>query len=384
MRTIAVLHIPEAGGPPQHVKPWLEALRNGGSVEVVVPGRGSAADLYSDFDRVDVLPYDTLTAGSGMRQRAAQVAQLARDVRLFRRHFESRDPDLAVLVTTVVPAALVAAALARVPRIVYAAEIFDKRYVTGWFRSAGARGLAHLVRQLSSAVVCCSDTVAAQFGGGGRVTTIYPGIDDSFANGDAAAFKSSHGVDDASPLLAVVGNISAGRGQDVLLEAFPAIRAKLPRARCVIVGAPHDRPVDRAYYERVVRLASDLGLGGAVVFTGFTPRIADVYAAADIVVNPARFNEPFGRVAIEALSAGRAVISARVGAVPEVLQDRLDALLVPPEDPSALADAVVELWENDELRTRLIERGRRTVEQRFDLREAVSAFDDVVAKVVGA
>ena len=41
---------------------------------------------------------------------------------------------------------------------------FDKRYVSGWFRSAGARGLAHLVRQLSSAVVCCSNTVAAQFG----------------------------------------------------------------------------------------------------------------------------------------------------------------------------------------------------------------------------
>jgi glycosyltransferase involved in cell wall biosynthesis len=382
MRTIAVMHIPQAGGPAQHLKPWLAALRARGPVEVVVPGAGTAASLYEDFDRVDILDYAPLTAGTSALERVAQLPRSLRYVALFRQHFRTRRPDLVVVVTTVVPAALIAAALADVPRIVYAAEIFDKRYLRSPLRSLGARSLARLVEKLSSAVVCCSGTVATQFRNGTRVETIYPGLDDSFTGGDGDSFRRRHGLIDATPLLAVIGNISPGRGQDLAVRAMKEIGERLPKARCVVVGEPHPRPLDLCYRDEVVGLGRELRLDEAVLFTGFTERIADVYAAADIVINPARFNEPFGRVAIEAISAGRPVVSTRVGAVPEVLRDRQDALLVPPDDALALADAVIELWEDADLRSRIVAQGRLAVERRFRLDDSVAQFLRLVSEAL--
>ena len=66
MRTLAVLHIPEAGGPAQHVRPWLQELAQRGSLEVVAPGEGSALELYSSFAATAVLPYRALSLGRGL------------------------------------------------------------------------------------------------------------------------------------------------------------------------------------------------------------------------------------------------------------------------------------------------------------------------------
>jgi glycosyltransferase involved in cell wall biosynthesis len=385
MRTVAVMHIAQAGGPAQHVKPWLASLRARGPVEIVAPGPGGVVSLYEDFDGACVLDYGVLTTVGGAREGLLQAARLLKDVQLFRRHFRSRNPDLVVVVTSVVPAALIAARLERIPRITYVAELFDKRFNRSRSRSLGAGALVRLVEKLSSAVICCSQTVADQFSGSrtARLLTVYPGIDHSFAGGDGAAFRRRHGLVEAEPLLAVIGNISRGRGQDLVIRALPQVRMRFPNARCTVVGEPHSRPVDVAYGAELMTLARELRLEGAVVFTGFTDRIADVYAAADIVINPARFNEPFGRVAIEALSAERPVIAARVGAVPEVLRDRHDALLVDPEDHSGIAAAVVELWEDSDLRRRLVEQGRLSVERRFRVDAAVAQFEAVVSELVG-
>jgi glycosyltransferase involved in cell wall biosynthesis len=384
MRTLAVMHIPQAGGPAQHLKPWLAALRARGPVEVIVPGRGTAASLYEDFDQVDILDYETLTAASSLRELLRQTARLLRDIRLFRRHFRSRRPDLAVLVTTVVPAALIAARLEGVPRIVYAAEIYDKRFARSRSRSLGSRLVARLVETLSTRIVCCSQTVADQFSGGisRRLVTIYPGIDGSFAGGDGPAFRRRHGLVDAAPLLAVVGNISRGRGQDLAIKALAEVKTSLPSAVCLIVGEPHPRAIDIAYLKELNDLVARLHLSGDVVFTGFTDHIADVFGAADIVINPARFNEPFGRVAIEALSAGRPVIATRVGAVPEVLSDGRDAVVVQPDNPRAIAAAAVQLWGDPDRRRRLVSEGRKTLQRRFRLETSVERFESVVTEVM--
>jgi glycosyltransferase involved in cell wall biosynthesis len=125
-----------------------------------------------------------------------------------------------------------------------------------------------------------------------------------------------------------------------------------------------------------------LGLEREVVFSGFVERIADVYAAADVVINPARFNEPFGRVALEALVAGRPVVASAVGAIPEILRDELDALLVPRDDSVAMAEAVIRLVEDRELRERLVAEGGRRAQTEFREEVGVEAFGDVVAEVL--
>jgi len=172
----------------------------------------------------------------------------------------------------------------------------------------------------------------------------------------------------------MAGNITRGRGQDLLLRAMPLVRAHLPGAHCLIAGDPFDRQRDLDYRRRLTNLSRELEIEDAVSFTGLVERVSDVYAASDVVVNPARIPESFGRVACEALLAGRPVVSTRVGAVTEVLAHRRTALLVEPDAPVELAAALVELIEDRRLAEELVAAGRQEVLRRFAPEPAAARF----------
>ncbi len=383
LRTLAVFHLAEASGPAYSLRPRLEAVAaQGGSLEVLAPGEGSLARLYGDLGPVRALAYETLTVPRTPREAARGLTRFVRDVRLFRGELRRAQPDLVVLVTTLLPAAVLAARLEHLPTIVYVGEIFDKGHVGGGLRALGGNTVARLSEALTDRLVCCSRTVANQFHRPGRAVAIYPGISPSYADGDGASFRARHGLGDAGPVVAVVGNLSPGRGQDSAVRALAHVLERLPSARLLIAGLPHPRAVDEAFAAEVRRLARELGVERSVVFTGAVERVADLYAASDLVVNPARFNEPFGRVAPEALMAGRAVVASAVGAIPEVLRDGRDALLVPPDDPRALGEAIVRLVEDAGLRDRLVAEGRRRVQTEFAEEAGVEAFERVVAEVL--
>ena len=169
-------------------------------------------------------------------------------------------------------------------------------------------------------------------------------------------------------MVLAVGSLTEGRGQDMLVRALPRIRAAVPGARCAIVGVPHPRPVDEAYAERLRRLPGELGIESDVRFCGALETMDDAYAGADVVVNPAAFaREAFGRVAFEALAAGRPVVSTTDGAIGELLRDGADALLVEPGSPEAIADAVVRLASDPELAEALVREGGRRALGEFGL-----------------
>ena len=115
-----------------------------------------------------------------------------------------------------------------------------------------------------------------------------------------------------------------------------------------------------------------------------TDDVAALLAASDIVVNSARFAEPFGRVAVEALAAGRPFVAARVGAVPEVVRHGCEALLFPADDHVALAEAIARLWCDPELRDELVRNGAQRVALRFSEQRAVHAFAGVVEQVLSS
>ena len=111
----------------------------------------------------------------------------------------------------------------------------------------------------------------------------------------------------------------------------------------MIAGEPFPRPQDLAYRQYLVGLIAQLKLQDSVILAGHVDELADLYAAADLVVNPVRVNEAFGRVPFEAAVAGRPAVVTRVGAVPELLRDGESALIVEPDDPAAIAAAAIRL-----------------------------------------
>lgn len=135
------------------------------------------------------------------------------------------------------------------------------------------------------------------------------------------------------PLLMWAGRLAPEKGLDVLLKALARLRVDQPAARLVLFGDGHLK-------DELQALTAELNLTGAVDFRGAAPRaqLADWYGAADIVcLSSHREGRP--NTVLEALAAGRPVLSTRVGGVPELVRDGIEGSLVPAADPDAMARA---------------------------------------------
>ncbi len=112
------------------------------------------------------------------------------------------------------------------------------------------------------------------------------------------------------------------------------------------------------------QLAQELGLAGRVHFLGQRPDIPDLLGALDIFVLPSH-SEGVSLALLEAMAAGLPVIATAVGGLPEVVTDGVNGLLIPPQDPEALAQALARLLDDPALAKKLGENARRHVEEKF-------------------
>ena len=165
--------------------------------------------------------------------------------------------------------------------------------------------------------------------------------------------------------LAYAGRVEEQKGVITAVEAL----ARLPEARLTVTG-----PAEPGYREALVARAGELGVRDRVAFAeAAADEMPAVYAAADALLFPVTWPEPFGLVPLEAMSVGRPVIATGTGGSGEYLDDGANCLLFPPEDADALARAVRRLADDPALRERLVAGGRGTA-----ARFSVAAFTDGV------
>lgn len=193
------------------------------------------------------------------------------------------------------------------------------------------------------------------------VVVVYPCVNERLITvGADAVFAAPSG----KRILLTLGRLVARKGHDAVIRTLPAIAAQVPEVLYIIAG---DGPERR----RLEQLARELGVSERVLFLGAVPEIniPALYAAADIFVMPTRQIgadvEGFGLVFLEANAFGKPVVGGRSGGVSEAIVDGETGLLVPPNDPAALAEAVLRLWQNSDLAARLGERGRERVREEF-------------------
>ncbi|MDX1997433.1 MAG: glycosyltransferase [Thermoanaerobaculia bacterium] len=149
------------------------------------------------------------------------------------------------------------------------------------------------------------------------------------------------------------------KGHDELLEAFPAVLARVPHARLVVVGGGADRG-------RLEDKARALGLADHVTFTGYLPaaELPKLYAQSTGFALPSR-GEGFGLVYLEAMAAGKPVLALTGTAAQEIVLDGETGWLVPPKDPAALTAALIAMLADPEEARRRGEAGRRRYEALF-------------------
>jgi glycosyltransferase involved in cell wall biosynthesis len=191
----------------------------------------------------------------------------------------------------------------------------------------------------------------------GTVRVIHNGVSDSPIESLARPVDG--------PLIGTIGRFAPQKGQDVLLHALNL----LPGVTAVLVGDGPDR-------ESLERMARDLGIETRVLLPGWAEDPRSWLPTFDVFVLPSRL-EGLPLVIIEAMLASRPVVATSVDGVPEEVVDGRTGLLVPPDDPQALASAVQSLLEDPDRRARMGRKGRRLAKEGFNLEKMVSSYESL-------
>ena len=203
-----------------------------------------------------------------------------------------------------------------------------------------------------------------------RVETLYHGADPEALSSAATTdgVRSEFGIPDGVPLVGTVANFKSHKGYPYLLEAAQTVCRVLPDARFLLVGTG-------PRLDREQRDAKELGLDETVVFTGFREDALRLMAALDLFVLPS-LQEGLSIALIEAMGLGRPAVVTNVGGLPEVVEDGAQGLVVPPANSRALAEAILTILADQELRRNMGERARLRAAN-FDIRRAVRRMEEV-------
>jgi glycosyltransferase involved in cell wall biosynthesis len=269
----------------------------------------------------------------------------------------------------------VASLLARKPLLWHLHDILSAEHFSPTLR----RVAVTLANLRASLVLANSRATAESFRtAGGKVTTtvIHQGIsstpfDAVDAEAAADAVRTEFGIG-RSTVVGVFGRLAQWKGQHVAIEAL----RQLPDVELLLVGAPLFG--EEAYEQEIRQLAASSGVSDRVHFTGFRSDVPLLMKGVDIVVHCSVAPEPFGRVVVEGLLAGRPVIAANAGGAAEIIESGVHGILTSPGDADALAAAIAALAADTSLRSRLAAAGRARALDEFSLEACLAAVDRAI------
>jgi glycosyltransferase involved in cell wall biosynthesis len=178
----------------------------------------------------------------------------------------------------------------------------------------------------------------------------------------------------AVPYLLCVSAYKEQKAIDVLIRAVQRVRETHPSVKLVLVGAGHLR-------EELETLAAGLGLRDQIQFLGRQGRreIIRLLWGCKVFVLPSRF-ETFGIAVLEAMVCGKPVIATTAGGIPEIVQSGRNGILVRPDDPNALAQAIDKILADEILQSRLGSNGFKTAREQFNFARTATAYEAVLRR----
>jgi glycosyltransferase involved in cell wall biosynthesis len=178
---------------------------------------------------------------------------------------------------------------------------------------------------------------------------------------DIGALRRRLGLPENVYLAGLFGRLAPWKGQHIALAAL----ARLPHLHLVLVGSALFG--EEAYVKTLHEQAIALGVQDRVTFAGFHDDMPAWMMAMDVILHTSTEPEPFGRVIVEGMAAGRPVIASAAGGVIEIVEHGRNGWLVPPGDPAALAEAIETLRGAPALASALVQEARAEVAKRFSV-----------------
>jgi glycosyltransferase involved in cell wall biosynthesis len=371
--TVVLVHpFPDLYGSDRMLIQSIRGFRKAGlEVVVVIPEPGPLLDeLRAEHVTVEMSRFPVLRKAllnpRGLSSLAARLPfDTYRIIRLLRR----LQPRLVYVNTATMPHWLLAAWLSRVPSICHVHEAEEQ--LAPWVSTALVAPLI-----FASRVVTNSEATARYVADHNRLVT--PKVQIIINGMDLPAHPFAL-CDSECKRIVVVGRLSPRKGQDIAI-----------RATAKLLEAGHDVELELVggafrgyewYKEELVLCADRLGISERVTFAGFISPVWPAYARATFVAVPSRV-EPFGNVAVEALAAGRPVVAARTGGLPEIIREGETGLLFEPDDSDAMAHALKRLLDDDALASQLARVGVRVASASFTHERYQREIADVALALV--
>ncbi len=210
-----------------------------------------------------------------------------------------------------------------------------------------------------------------------RTVTVHEGIDlDRVASAPRASLHEELFLPHQAPIVGNVAALVPHKGQRHLIEAAALVVRKVPDARFVIAGEGELRP-------SLERQIKEHRLEKHVLLAGFRPDVLSLHKAFDIFVMSS-ITEGLGTSLLDAMAAAKPIVATATGGIPEVVDDGVTGFLVQPRDDRAMADAIVRLLKDDDLRQRMGLAGLKRAREKFGaermLRETLRVYKRVALK----
>jgi len=379
LRVIARLNV---GGPALHVTYLARGLAERGYETTLVAGevgRGEASMAFvADRAGVEVVRLPGLSRELSPVHDAVAAWRLARIIRRVR-------PDVVHTHTAKAGAVGRAAALLAGPRRPVVVHTFHGHVLRGYFGRAGTlafRAIETILARATDRLIAVSPEVRDELVGLGvapasKFSVVRLGIELEprvAFDGDPAEVRRRHGIGADRFVVGWFGRMTAVKRTDDLLTTLAVLRERGVDALLLLVGDGDDR-------ERLEQQAHDLGLARSCLFLGYQQDVAPWYAVCDAVILTSA-SEGTPVTIIEALAAGRAVVSTRVGGVPDVVDDGETGFLVGPGDTHALAERLELLARDPERRAAMGASGRERVLRRYAVERLVDDVDGLYRELL--
>ncbi|MCS7300378.1 MAG: glycosyltransferase family 4 protein [Fimbriimonadales bacterium] len=213
-----------------------------------------------------------------------------------------------------------------------------------------------------------------------RISTVHGFVDPARLivpdKGARQAVRAELGLSPSDFVVGVIGNIIPRKGQIYLVRALPRVAARYPNLRVLLVGVTHPQ----RYGEQIRREAERLGVAAHLLWLGERNDVPRLLQAIDLYALPT-LNDMLPMAMLEAMWAALPILATRVGGIPEAITHGVEGWLVPPRDPDALADALLEIIQSPDERARRAQNAHQRVLRDFTVQSQTAKIEAILQQV---
>jgi glycosyltransferase involved in cell wall biosynthesis len=367
----------DLGGAENHLLTILPRLKN--DFDVTIFTTSFAGNFYQEFAKVGVpVEYKYLT-GSSSTNKLSRILRLAKNFWRTLRYIRRHNPDI---IHYFLPGSYLLGG--------YAATLLRRKHLIMSRRSQNdyqkkhhkiATVLEHRLHKRMSRVLANSQKVATQLKDEGvndkQLRLIYNGVDlDRYSLNADPEFRESLDIPNDALVFTIVANLFFYKGHQDLLHAFANIHSQLPENWVLLCVGRNTGELDS-----LQKLATKLGLENHIRFLGQRMDIPEIVSASDIGIL-ASHEEGFSNAILEFMACGKPMMVTRVGGNAEAVLDQQCGYVVAPKDSDQMADALLKLATDPQIRDTFGQAARERVSQEFSLTACVDKYKTLYQDVL--